>query len=57
MDFKAGYYDFIFLQQLFGGHFENGKFDSDRTIFQLGDSDFRILREIFHKNEDVSIFY
>ena len=25
--------------------------------FQLGDSDFRILREIFYRNDDVSIFY
>ena len=47
----------FFLQQLFSGHFENGWCDSDRTIFQLGDSDFRILREISYKNEDVSIFY
>ena len=39
------------------GYFENGSFDGDWTIFQFGDSDFRILQEISYKNEDVSIFY
>ena len=40
-----------------GGHFENDKFEGDRIIFQLGDSDFRILRGISYKNDIVFNFY
>ena len=43
----------FFLPQLFGGHFENWQWSD--YIFQIGD--FRILRGISYKNEDVSIFY
>ena len=42
----------MFSLQLCGGYFDSG-----RNIFQLGDSDFRILREISYKNENVSKFY
>ena len=33
------------IPYIYGGHFENGLFDNDRIIFQLGDSDFRPLAE------------
>ena len=52
------YYDFIFYSNFWAAILKMANlFDSDRTILQLGDSDFRILQELSYKNEDVSIFY